>query len=45
MNLLIEAWKDNISNNRYGEVPLSNEDLDKDAKILRDSILQKYFKD
>lgn len=41
----LEAWKDNISNNRYGEVPLSNEDLDKDAKILRDSILQKYFKD
>lgn len=44
-NFPLKAWKDNISNNRYGEVPLSNEDLDKDAKILRDSILQKYFKD
>lgn len=41
----LEAWKENIINNGYGEVPLSNEDLEEDAKILRDSILQKYYKD
>ncbi|TXJ20790.1 hypothetical protein EPJ79_06535 [Brachyspira aalborgi] len=41
----LEAWKDNIRNNRYGELPLYNEDLDKDSKILRDSLIQKYFKD
>lgn len=23
----LEAWKDNTNNNKYGEVPLSNEDL------------------
>lgn len=41
----LKAWKDNTNDNNYGKVPLSNEDLEKDAKILRDSILQKYFKD